>query len=128
MDKTQTRPLRLGPTDVTLEVQAEGCSILRSCHELGSYPAKLTDRLQHWATTTPDQTFLAARGPDGEWQKLNYAQAMDQVLHVASSSAHDDGSLRFYHYTINGGTDVVAAAPREGEDHAGRVPRRKDRR
>ncbi len=85
MDKTQTRPLRLGPTDVTLEVQAEGCSILRSCHELGSYPAKLTDRLQHWATTTPDQTFLAIRGPDGAWQKLSYAQAMDQVLHVASA-------------------------------------------
>ncbi len=85
MGKAQTRPLPLGPTEVTLEIQAEGRSILRSAHELGPYPAKLTDRLQHWAVTTPDQTFLAIRGPDGEWQKLSYAQAMDQVLHVASA-------------------------------------------
>ena len=47
----------------------------------------------------------------------------DQILHVAAASCHDDGSLRFIHYTVNGGNDVVGAAPRANEDEHGRVPR-----
>ena len=48
----------------------------------------------------------------------------DQILHVAGASCHDDGSLRFIHYTVNGGHDVVGAAPRANEDSQGRVPRK----
>jgi hypothetical protein len=48
----------------------------------------------------------------------------DQILHVAAASCHEDGSLRFIHYTVNGGHDVVGAAPRANEDEHGRVPRK----
>ena len=48
----------------------------------------------------------------------------DQILHVAAASCHTDGSLRFIHYTVNGGQDVVGAAPREGEDEFGRLPKK----
>ncbi len=85
MGKATTRPLALGPTEVSLEQRPDGTAILRSKAALGAYPAKLTDRLALWAERTPDQIFLAMRGPDGAWQKLTYAQTYEQVQHLASA-------------------------------------------
>ena len=38
---------------------------------LGPYPARLTDRLEHWADRAPDRTFLAARDAAGAWQRAD---------------------------------------------------------
>lgn len=51
--------------------------------QLSAYPVRLTDRLIEWAERAPDRTFLAERGPEGEWRTLTYAEALRQVRSVA---------------------------------------------
>ena len=79
------RPVRLGPANVLVERDAGGTLHLRSPHKLKSYPDKLTQRLEHWAKTTPGRIFLAQRAADGSWRTLTYAQTLAQVRCVAQS-------------------------------------------
>src|SRR3954468_17667241 len=75
MNSTPIREIRLAPTDVVLERKPDGTMYVRSTQELGPYPKRMTDRLDHWAKTTPDRTFIAQRTPEGPWRRLTYAQA-----------------------------------------------------
>src|SRR5688500_11101591 len=70
-----TRFVRLGPRDVHVERRADGCVLLRSPHLLGSYPRKMTERLELWAAKAPDRVFLAQRDSAGGWRTLTYGQA-----------------------------------------------------
>src|SRR5882724_10698576 len=79
------RPVRLGPSDVTLERKPDGTLYLRSPHPLERYPDKLTQRLEHWAKAAPDRVFLAQRARDGSWRKVTYAQALSQVRSIAQA-------------------------------------------
>lgn len=85
MTRTRIRPVRLGPAAVSLQVRADGSQLLRAVQPLGPCPVKLTDRLLYWADRTPQQLFLAMRGPDGAWQKLSYAETRERVLRVAAA-------------------------------------------
>jgi feruloyl-CoA synthase len=44
----------------------------------------MTDCLSHWATATPQQTFLASRTAQGEWRVVSYAEAFRRVLALAA--------------------------------------------
>ena len=79
------RPVKLGPAECVLERRPDGAIVMRTPQPLGAYPAKLTDRLEHWAKAAPDRVFLAQRTPDGAWRKLTYAQALQQVRAVAQA-------------------------------------------
>ena len=70
------RPVKLGAQDVRVECRADGSFLLRSPQPLGPYPAKLTERLEHWAHATPDRIFLAQREASGSWRTVTYAQAL----------------------------------------------------
>ena len=48
-------------------------------------PARLTDRLEHWAATAPDRVFVARRGADGTWITLTYAQMLDRAQRVGQA-------------------------------------------
>src|SRR5262245_33307623 len=63
------RAVRLGPRDVVSQRRDDGTILLTSPHALAPYPAKLTERLEHWAAAAPARTFLAQRAPSG-WRKL----------------------------------------------------------
>jgi feruloyl-CoA synthase len=76
---TPIRRIRLGPTDVTIRCESNGCIYVRSKQELGPYPLKMTERIDYWASHAPDRTVLAQRGPDGDWRKLAFAE----VRHLA---------------------------------------------
>jgi feruloyl-CoA synthase len=82
------RGVRLGPREVTVE-HRQGALLLRSPHPLGAYPAKITERLDHWAATAPDRVFLAQRAAgqmrDGGWQRFTYAEVRDGARRVAQS-------------------------------------------
>ncbi|HWA39517.1 MAG TPA: feruloyl-CoA synthase [Burkholderiales bacterium] len=86
---TRVRPVRLGGAHVEVERRAGGVLRLRSPHELGPYPAKLTERLDHWAAQTPDAVFLAQRPPGqtrgGEWQKLSYAEVREGARRIGQA-------------------------------------------
>ena len=79
------REVRLGPSDVVLERAPQGVIYARSPHPLPAYPEKITERLDHWAAQAPGRTFLAERGPDGEWRRLTYAQARDRARRIAQA-------------------------------------------
>ena len=73
------RKIALGPSETLLERRDDGAILLRSPHALGPYPAKLGERLVHWARATPGQTFLARRVAGGAWRTLSYAQTLALV-------------------------------------------------
>ncbi len=50
-----------------------------SSHASAAYPAKLNERLVHWARETPGQIFLAKRDAGGAWRTLAYAQTLALV-------------------------------------------------
>ena len=68
-----------------MERRPDGIIHLRSPHALPPYPAKLSERLEYWAATAPERTFLAQRDPTGGWRRVTYAQALDQVRRVGAS-------------------------------------------
>jgi len=53
--------------------------LLRLDQPLGPYPGRLTEKLLYWAERAPERTFLARRGPDGEWNRLSYRHMLQHV-------------------------------------------------
>ena len=92
MTETSTpkfRPLTFGVTRVTL-TGGDGAQYLSAEQPLGDYPTRITDRLQHWALTAPDRTFMARReklpdGSTGDWQHISYAQAWASARCIAQA-------------------------------------------
>ncbi|HXD45605.1 MAG TPA: feruloyl-CoA synthase [Pseudolabrys sp.] len=81
----RTRPVRLGPQDVTVEMRADGALILRSREPLGPYPDKMTERLDHWAKVAPDRVFMAERDASGGWRSVTYAQARAEARAIGAA-------------------------------------------
>jgi feruloyl-CoA synthase len=79
------RPVRLGPRDVVVERRGDGALHLTSPHPLAPYPAKLTERLEHWAATAPDRTYLAQRDAAGNWRKVSYGEALAAVRRIGAA-------------------------------------------
>ena len=79
------RHVPLGRLDVTLTPGPAGCMYVRPQRPLGPYPAKLTERLDHWAAHAPDRIFLGARGPQGDWRTVSYAQARLSARNIAQA-------------------------------------------
>ena len=62
-----------------------GAVYLRAQDTLQAYPERMTDRLVHWAQERPDQTWMARRGPDGQWIHITYAQAWAQAQAIGQA-------------------------------------------
>ncbi|WP_439372879.1 feruloyl-CoA synthase [Bradyrhizobium sp. DASA03120] len=79
------RPISFGDPVVNVERSDDGTIYLRPKHPLGDYPDRITDRLHHWATTTPDRVFMAEREGGRGWRKITYAELLTASRHIASS-------------------------------------------
>lgn len=87
MSTAKYRPLKFGVTRATLRDGETGVHYLRADQDLGPYPARLTDRLVHWAQVRPDQTLFARRvknanGSSGDWKHISFAQALDAARRI----------------------------------------------
>jgi feruloyl-CoA synthase len=82
------RDVRFGPRDVTMSRDEHGVIYVRPVHPLGPYPAKLTEKLDHWATKTPDRVFMGQRDGSGNWRTLTYAQFRSAARNVAQALLH----------------------------------------
>jgi feruloyl-CoA synthase len=87
MQRHPVREARVGGSvTATIELAADGSATLRSTEPLADFPARITDRLEHWASRHPDRSFVARRGASGEWQNVSYgamvanAQAIGAAL------------------------------------------------
>ncbi len=61
---------------------ADGSTRLTSTEALAPYPARITDRLEHWAGLAPQRSFVARRAGGharGEWQAISYAQMLQRA-------------------------------------------------
>ena len=88
MTSPQFRPLQFGVTRVQLRDGVPGTHYMKAEQPLRPYAARMTDRLQHWATTKPQHSFMARRskkadGSLGEWQHITYAQAWQTARNIA---------------------------------------------
>ncbi|KHL76141.1 feruloyl-CoA synthase [Pseudomonas putida] len=65
--------------------EADGILRMQAVEPLAPLPARLLDRLLHWAAQRPDTPFIAARQPDGAWRTITYAQMLVQVRTIAAN-------------------------------------------
>ena len=83
-----SRPLRrisFGDPAVSIERCADGTIYLKPRQSLGDYPARLTDRLHHWAEAAPHRIFMAERDAGGGWRKITYSELLTVSRRIASS-------------------------------------------
>ena len=97
MTASKFRPLTFGVTRVVLRSGQEGTQYLTAEQALSDFPARITDRLQHWAQTAPKRIFMAKReklqddqtpgsgGTTGDWQHISYAQAWASARCIAQA-------------------------------------------
>ena len=80
------RAARLGGTpSPRMVADADGSLIISSPEALGDYPARLTDRLEHWAELCPERTLAAKRDESGQWRHLSYREALAQARAIAEA-------------------------------------------
>ena len=63
----------VGPLEVT--ESRDGVLRVRSTSVLKPYPERVIDRLFEHAASSPERTFIARRGADGQWRHVSYADA-----------------------------------------------------
>ena len=90
MSTPKFRPLTFGVTRVSVKDGASGVHYVSAEQTLQAFPDRITDRLQHWAQTCPDRTFMARReklpdGSTGAWKHISYAQAWTLARNIAQS-------------------------------------------
>ncbi|MHC2331325.1 feruloyl-CoA synthase [Bradyrhizobium sp. USDA 4454] len=79
------RPISFGNPDVTVERRDDGTIYLRPKVGLVDFPARLTDRLHHWAKAEPNRVFMAERAAGGGWRQITYAQLLETTRRIASA-------------------------------------------
>jgi feruloyl-CoA synthase len=84
------RPLAFGVTRASVRAGAGGTQYLAAEQALDAYGQRMSDRLLHWARTTPDTTFIAQRerlpdGQTGDWRRVSYAQALDAARRIGQA-------------------------------------------
>src|SRR5262249_42010178 len=79
------RPISFGDPDVAVERCDDGTIYLRPRKPLDDYPARLTDRVHHWASVAPDRVFMAERHNSGGWRELSYAELLQASRRIASA-------------------------------------------
>jgi feruloyl-CoA synthase len=83
-DATAYRDFTFGVTRVVKTVRG-GHTYLVAEQALQPYPARLSDRLQHWAHTAPERTWMARRDTTGAWIKISYAQAWQHAQRIGQA-------------------------------------------
>jgi len=79
------RPVRLGAPDCMVERRPDGTLLMRARAALGPYPARITERLIHWAERAPDRVFMADRDPAGAWRTITYGETLRRVRAIGAA-------------------------------------------
>jgi len=84
-DRAPLRPISFGAIGIDIDRRDDGTIYLRSSTALEDYPQRITDRLHHWAKTTPDRVFMAERNAAGGWREITYAEMLVSARRIASA-------------------------------------------
>lgn len=82
MTDAKMRDVAFWDVDLAWDKRPDGSILVWQKGELGSYPDRLSDKIKHWAEATPDQVWMAERGPDGEWIKVTYRQMYRMIRSI----------------------------------------------
>jgi len=113
-----TRYVHLGPSEVRLEKTSAGVRYVQATQQLGDYPLRLTDRLDHWAIHAPDRTLFAKRTKSGEWRRVSYAEARALARNIGQALI-DRGLSAERPVAILSGNDIEHALLSLGAMYAG---------
>ncbi|MDM0043869.1 feruloyl-CoA synthase [Variovorax dokdonensis] len=80
----------LASPGVVREDRADGSFILRNEQPLQPFDRCIGDWLDHWRIDCPDALFLAERGADGQWIRLNYGVTRERVGRIAQGLLQQD--------------------------------------
>src|SRR5690348_5100218 len=112
------RDVQLAARDVVKTPAPDGTFYVRSTLALGSYPARMTDRLDDWAARAPERTFLARRDARGEWRRVTWAEARWAARNIGQALV-DRGLGQERQVVILSGNDLEHALLGLGAMYAG---------
>ncbi len=72
--QARLREVRVWEPEVRWERRADGTLLVWQAQPLAPYPARLSDRIAHWAAVAPDRTWMAERDGTGDWRRVGYAE------------------------------------------------------
>jgi feruloyl-CoA synthase len=75
---------RVALGDGVFEAGPDGSVRVRNSEQLGPYPSRLTERLEHWAAVAPDRVLLARRAGQG-WRIVTYAGALGAARSIGQA-------------------------------------------
>ena len=83
---TKFRDFDFGVTRARVH-ESDGSTYLNADQVLQPYAHRMTDRLIHWANTTPDRILYARRDPSlgGDWKALSFKQALDGARNIGQA-------------------------------------------
>ena len=79
------RHVHLGPAGVHVRKTSEGVRYVNATQQLGAYPIKLTERLEHWAAQAPNRTLYAKRDSSGAWRRVTYKEARELARSIGQA-------------------------------------------
>lgn len=82
---TRYRPVQLGSTQIGIERDSHGNTLLRNREPLKPHPTRLTERLRYWAERAPERTFLAKRDETGAFRTLSYGEAFARIQPLSAA-------------------------------------------
>jgi len=99
---------QFAPREVRIEKRPDGTLVLQSPIEFETPQWSILDLIPEWAAKAPQRIFLAQRGPDGEWQKISYAELSQRVQSVGQAMI-DLGARRGDRLAILSGNSIEHA-------------------
>lgn len=100
------------------ETRADGAVIIQQLADLPPYPRCMTERLLHWAAVTPDQVWMAERGPQGDWHRVTYGEAAAMIRAIGAGLLAQNLSVD-RPLLILSGNSIAHAVMALGAQHVG---------
>ncbi|PWE29128.1 feruloyl-CoA synthase [Pararhodobacter marinus] len=85
MTESPLRKVKLWQPDIDWERRKDGTILVWQNGTLNDYPEKLSVKIHEWAKKTPDTTWMAERGPDGDWQRVSFAQMLAHIRAIGQA-------------------------------------------
>lgn len=85
MTEKRMRAVKLWQPRLAWEEAPDGVLRLWRQDELGPYPRSINARFVHWASTTPDRVWMAARDERGGWREVRYAEALEMIRSIGQA-------------------------------------------
>ncbi len=85
MTEPKRRKVKFWEPLVKWDQREDGSWVIWQEGALTGVPDRLSDKIHHWADRIPDQTWMAERGPDGDWHRTSYAEMLRSIRSIGQA-------------------------------------------